>query len=286
MSQGDLKNPTMFGSFVSWQKAFNRTPAEQIALYRDPAFREAFRQELESREAQPHVGSDARAGGGPARAGGPRGPHARGDRGRARASAPVDAYFDLGLADDLDTRFQSSTFNFDPGGHRSAHRRRPLPDRPLRRRRPRRLHLRRRLRHRAARPLGAAARGAEPREGRAQADAGAGRPSSAFPTAACCGKARSPTSSLFDPATVTAKAPKYAYDLPCNGRRLVSSPRGSRRRSWRARSSTTTASTRARCPAGSSAATNSGSSNHRHPGRRGARDRSAPRRPVCFVTGS
>ena len=24
MSQGDLKNPTMFGSFVSWQKAFNR----------------------------------------------------------------------------------------------------------------------------------------------------------------------------------------------------------------------------------------------------------------------
>src|SRR6266581_8796950 len=39
MSQGDLKNPTMFGSFGSWQKAFNRPPAEQIALYQDPAFR-------------------------------------------------------------------------------------------------------------------------------------------------------------------------------------------------------------------------------------------------------
>jgi N-acyl-D-aspartate/D-glutamate deacylase len=50
MSQGDLKSPTMFGSFVSWQRAFNRTPAEQIALYRDPEFREAFRQELESRK--------------------------------------------------------------------------------------------------------------------------------------------------------------------------------------------------------------------------------------------
>src|SRR5262249_30925280 len=48
MSQGDLRNPTMFGSFVSWQKVFNRPVSEQIALYRDPEFREAFRQELES----------------------------------------------------------------------------------------------------------------------------------------------------------------------------------------------------------------------------------------------
>jgi N-acyl-D-aspartate/D-glutamate deacylase len=31
---------------------------------------------------------------------------------------------------------------------------------------------------------------------------------------------------VFDPATVTAKAPKYAYDLPCNGRRLVSESEG------------------------------------------------------------
>ena len=31
---------------------------------------------------------------------------------------------------------------------------------------------------------------------------------------------------LFDPATVTAKTPHYAYDLPCNGRRLVSESEG------------------------------------------------------------
>jgi N-acyl-D-aspartate/D-glutamate deacylase len=31
---------------------------------------------------------------------------------------------------------------------------------------------------------------------------------------------------LFDPATVTAKTPRYAYDLPCNGRRLVSESEG------------------------------------------------------------
>src|SRR5215471_15065582 len=33
MSHGDLRNPTMFASFVSWQKAFNRPEAEKIALY-------------------------------------------------------------------------------------------------------------------------------------------------------------------------------------------------------------------------------------------------------------
>src|SRR6266498_3319751 len=31
---------------------------------------------------------------------------------------------------------------------------------------------------------------------------------------------------LFDPATVAAKTPRYAYDLPCNGRRLVSESEG------------------------------------------------------------
>ena len=50
MSQGDLRNPTMFGSFVSWQPVFNRPEAEKIALYRDPTFRDAFQQELESRK--------------------------------------------------------------------------------------------------------------------------------------------------------------------------------------------------------------------------------------------
>ena len=173
MSQGDLKNPTMFGSFVSWQKAFNRPAAEQIALYRDPAFREAFRQELESRK-RSHMWGQMRV----LEVGKP---ELAGHVGRtleeiaaSQGKRPVDAYFDLGIADDLDTRFQSSTFNFDPAGHRAAHHRRPLPDRPLRRRGARRLHLRRGLRHRAARPLGAPAQGAQSGEGGAQAHAGAG----------------------------------------------------------------------------------------------------------------
>jgi N-acyl-D-aspartate/D-glutamate deacylase len=31
---------------------------------------------------------------------------------------------------------------------------------------------------------------------------------------------------LFDPTTVTAKAPRYVNDLPCHGRRLISESEG------------------------------------------------------------
>jgi N-acyl-D-aspartate/D-glutamate deacylase len=41
-----LKVPFIFASFPSWKEAFNRPVAEQIALYRKPEFREAFRREL------------------------------------------------------------------------------------------------------------------------------------------------------------------------------------------------------------------------------------------------
>ena len=101
MSQGDLKNPTMFGSFVSWQKAFNRPAAEKIALYRDPAFREAFRQELESRK-RATCGARCACW----KSAGPSWPPTSGAPSRrsrpSQGKRPVDAYFDLGLADDLD----------------------------------------------------------------------------------------------------------------------------------------------------------------------------------------
>jgi N-acyl-D-aspartate/D-glutamate deacylase len=41
-----LKVPFIFASFPSWREAFNRPVAEQIALYRKPEFREAFRRDL------------------------------------------------------------------------------------------------------------------------------------------------------------------------------------------------------------------------------------------------
>ncbi len=46
ITQGDLKNPFMFGPYQSWEKVFNRPVDEQMAFYRDPEFREAFLQDM------------------------------------------------------------------------------------------------------------------------------------------------------------------------------------------------------------------------------------------------
>jgi N-acyl-D-aspartate/D-glutamate deacylase len=226
MSQGDLKNPTMFGSFVSWQKAFNRPVDEQIALYRDPAFREAFRQELDSRkrshmwgqmrvlevgkpELAVHVGRTLE------------------EIAASQGKRPVDAYFDIGIADALETRFQSSTFNFDPAGIERL----ITDDRCL---------------------IGLSDGGAhvdficDVGYATALLDLWVRRrqalslekavhkltqvPATVFgiPNRGVLAEGKVADLVLFDPDTVTAKPPRYAYDLPCNGRRLVSESEGIR----------------------------------------------------------
>ncbi len=224
MSQGDLKSPTMFGSFVSWQRAFNRTPAEQIALYRDPEFREAFRPELESRK-RSHMWGQMRV----LEVGRP---ELSGHVGRtleeiaaAQGKRPVDAYFDLGIADGLETRFQSSTFNFDPAGIERL----ITDDRCL---------------------IGLSDGGAHVdficdvgyatalldlwvRKRRALTLEKAVHkltqvPATVFgiPDRGVLAEGKVADLVLFDPDTVSAKTPRYAYDLPCNGRRLVAESEG------------------------------------------------------------
>ena len=226
MSQGDLKSPTMFGSFVSWQKAFNRSPAEQMTLYRDPEFREAFRQELLSRK-RSHMWGQMRV----LEVGRP---ELTAHVGRtieeiaaAQGKQPVDAYFDLGLADNLDTRFQSSTFNFDPAGIERL----ITDDRCL---------------------IGLSDGGAHVdficdvgyatalldlwvrRRGVLTLEKAVHKltqvPATVFgiPDRGVLAPGKVADLVLFDPATVTAKTPRYAYDLPCNGRRLVSESEGIR----------------------------------------------------------
>jgi N-acyl-D-aspartate/D-glutamate deacylase len=224
MSQGDLKNPTMFGSFVSWQKAFNRPPAEQIALYQDPAFREAFRQELESRkrghmwgqmrvlevgrpELQAHVG------------------HTLEEIAASQGKRPVDAYFDLGVADDLATRFQSSTFNFDPAGIERL----ITDDRCL-------IGLSDGGAHvdficdvgyaTALLDLWVRKRGVLSLEKAVHKLTQVPATVFGIPNRGVLEAGKVADLVLFDPATVTAKPPRYAYDLPCNGRRLVSESEG------------------------------------------------------------
>ena len=199
----------------------------------------------------------------------------------SQGKRPVDAYFDLGLADDLETRFQSSTFNFDPAGIARL----IADDRCL-------IGLSDGGAHvdficdvgyaTALLDLWVRQRGVLSLEKAVHklTQVPADR-SSAFPTAACCRKARSPISSLFDPATVTAKAPKYANDLPCNGRRLVSESEGIKAtfvagtqlydEGKHTRRDARPDPPQLRVAAGG---------NHRHPGRRGALDRSAPAAPL------
>jgi N-acyl-D-amino-acid deacylase len=224
MSQGDLKNPTMFGSFVSWQKAFNRPAAEQIALYQDPAFREAFRQELESRK-RSHMWGQMRV----LEVGRP---ELTAHVGRtleeiaaSQGKRPVDAYFDLGIADNLDTRFQSSTFNFDPAGIERL----ITDDRCL-------IGLSDGGAHvdficdvgyaTALLDLWVRKRGVLSLEKAVHKLTQVPATVFGIPNRGVLAEGKVADLVLFDPATVTAKTPKYAYDLPCNGRRLVSESEG------------------------------------------------------------
>jgi N-acyl-D-aspartate/D-glutamate deacylase len=138
---------------------------------------------------------------------------------------PVDAYFDLGIADDLATRFQSSTFNFDPAGVErlitddrclvglsdgGAHvdficdvgYATALLDLWVRRRKA--LSLEKAV-HKLTQV-----------------------PATVFgiPNRGVLAEGKVADLVLFDPDTVTAKPPRYAYDLPCNGRRLVAESEG------------------------------------------------------------
>ena len=224
MSQGDLKNPTMFGSFVSWQKAFNRPVADQMALYRDPAFREAFRQELDSRR-RSHMWGQMRV----LEVGRPELAHHVGrtleEIAAAGGKRPVDAYFDLGIADNLETRFQSSTFNFDPAGIERL----ITDDRCL-------IGLSDGGAHvdficdvgyaTALLDLWVRTRGALTLEKAVHKLTQVPATLFGIPNRGVLAEGKVADLVLFDPATVTAKAPRYAYDLPCNGRRLVSESEG------------------------------------------------------------
>ena len=224
MSQGDLRNPTMFGSFLSWQQAFNRPAAEQVALYRDPAFREAFRQELDSRK-RSHMWGQMRV----LEVGRPELAHHVGrtleEIAASQGRRPVDAYFDLGIADDLNTRFQSSTFNFDPAGIERL----IADDRCL---------------------IGLSDGGAHVdficdvgyatalldlwvRQRKVLSLEKAVHkltqvPATVFgiPNRGVLAEGKVADLVLFDPDTVTAKRPRYVHDLPCNGRRLIAESEG------------------------------------------------------------
>lgn len=224
MGQGDLRNPSMFGSFISWQAVFNRSASEQIALYQQPEFRQAFVDELHSRKRdhmwgqmrvlevqkpalQPYVGKTIA------------------EIATAEGKRPVDVYLDLGIADDLRARFQTANFNYDQDGVARL----VSDDRFL---------------------IGLSDGGAHVdflcdagyatalldiwvRQRQVLTLEKAVHKLTAVPAALfgipnrgvlAAGKVADLV--LFDPDTVTAKPPEYAYDFPRNGRRLIAQAEG------------------------------------------------------------
>jgi N-acyl-D-amino-acid deacylase len=224
MSRGDLRNPTMFGSFQSWQKVFNRPEAEKIALYRDPAFRDAFQRELESRK-RGHMWGQMRV----LEVGKPELAAYVGrtleEIGASQGRRPVDAYFDLGIADDLATCFQSSTFNFDPAGVERL----IADDRCL-------VGLSDGGAHvdvicdvgyaTAMLDLWVRRRGVLSLEKAVHKLTQAPATLFGIPDRGVLAEGKVADLVLLDPATVTAKPPRYVRDLPCNGRRLICESEG------------------------------------------------------------
>lgn len=100
-----LKMPFSFASFDSWAPVFNKTAVEQAAIYRDPRFRNAFREELR----QPRVFSGNWQLISVNRVAAPALKAWEGrtvaEIARERGKDGVDAFLDIALEDDLETEF-------------------------------------------------------------------------------------------------------------------------------------------------------------------------------------
>jgi N-acyl-D-aspartate/D-glutamate deacylase len=107
----NMRNPFSFAPFPSWKRVFaDQSKAAQAAVYADRAFRDQFREELKRPVS---FGNWSRV-----RVHSVRSPDLKRYEGssiteiaQAQGKDPVDAFFDLTLADDLENEFVLSTFN-------------------------------------------------------------------------------------------------------------------------------------------------------------------------------
>lgn len=224
MTWGTLQNPSMFASFLSWQQAFNRPVAEQMALYQQPEFRDAFLSEVQSRRrtqmwAQTRVLEVHN-------------PALQGYVGRsiqeiadAEGKRPVDVYLDVSLADQLQALYQAANFNYDQEGVERL----ITDDRFL-------VGLSDGGAHvdflcdagyaTAMLDIWVRQRQALTLEKAVQKLTSVPAAFFGIPNRGVLAEGKIADLVLFDPDTVTAKVPEYAYDFPRNGRRLICKAEG------------------------------------------------------------
>ena len=116
--QFTLKNPFIFATMATWGQAFNRTDAEQRALYASEGFRTQWKEEMERRRifrgqwrritVRDAAGEETRALSGKSVA----------EIAEARGKDPADVILDIALADGLETLFDFPVMNQDPEGVR------------------------------------------------------------------------------------------------------------------------------------------------------------------------
>jgi N-acyl-D-aspartate/D-glutamate deacylase len=143
----------------------------------------------------------------------------------SQGKQPVDAYLDLGIADNLQTRFQTALFNFDPAGVERL----ITDDRCL-------IGLSDGGAHvdvicdvgYATALLDIWVRQREVLTLEQAVHKLTQVPATLFgiPNRGVLAAGKVADLVLFDPTTVTAKPPEYVYDLPCQGRRLISRSEG------------------------------------------------------------
>ena len=116
--QFNMKNPFIFAIFTAWHPIFNKPVEEQMKMYADPGFRQAFRAEMDQRrifagqwgrmtiidgkspEIRAHIQSKKTVA----------------QIARDQGKDPIDAFLDLAIADELELLFDLQAFNFEPEG--------------------------------------------------------------------------------------------------------------------------------------------------------------------------
>jgi N-acyl-D-aspartate/D-glutamate deacylase len=118
--QFNMRNPFIFAVFTTWHTVFNKTVEEQMKIYGDPGFRQAFREEMDRRRI--FAGQwgrmtvlDAKSDAVKAIA---ENKKTIGDLAKEQGKHPIDVFLDTALADNLELVFDIQALNYEPEGIR------------------------------------------------------------------------------------------------------------------------------------------------------------------------